>query len=59
MREFCRQVEKEVVSKSRKKIHQTWGLPISGALFEIQMETSYVIILMSYDSKLSIVFDAA
>ena len=33
MRECCRQVETEVVSKSKNKIHETWGPPISGALF--------------------------
>ena len=33
MRECCRQVEAEVVSMSRNKIHQTWGSPISGALY--------------------------
>ena len=33
MRECCRQVEAEVASKSRNKIHQTWGPPISGALY--------------------------
>ena len=33
MREFCRQVEAEVVSKSKNKIHETWGPPISGALY--------------------------
>ena len=33
MRECCRQVEAEVVSKSRNKIHQTWGPPINGALY--------------------------
>ena len=31
--ECCRQVEAEVVSKSRNKIPQTWGPPISGALY--------------------------
>ena len=33
MRECCRQVEAEVVSKSKNKIHQTWGPPISRALY--------------------------
>ena len=33
MRECCRQVEAEVVSESKNKIHQTWGPPISGALY--------------------------
>ena len=33
MRVCCRQVEAEVVSKSKNKIHQTWGPPISGALY--------------------------
>ena len=33
MCECCRQVEAEVVSKSRNKIHQTWGPPINGALY--------------------------
>ena len=33
LRECCRQVEAEVVSKSRNKIHQTQGPPISGALY--------------------------
>ena len=29
LRECCRQVEAEVVSNSRNRIHQTWGLPFS------------------------------
>ena len=33
MCECCRQVEAEVVSKSRNKIHQTWGPPFSRALY--------------------------
>ena len=33
MCESCRQVEAEVLSKSKNKIHQTWGPPISGALY--------------------------
>ena len=33
LRECCRQVEAELVSKSRNKIHQTWGPPIIGALY--------------------------
>ena len=35
MRECCRQVEAEVLSNSRNKIHQTWGLPYSGALYTL------------------------
>ena len=35
MRECCRQVQVEVVSKSRNKSHQTWGPPISGALYKV------------------------
>ena len=33
LRECCRQVEPEVVRKSKNKIHKTWGQPISGALY--------------------------
>ena len=33
MHECCRQVEAEVVSNSRNKIHQTWGPPFSQALY--------------------------
>ena len=32
LRECCRQVEAEMVSKSKNKIHQTLGSPISGTL---------------------------
>ena len=31
MRECCRQSQAEVLSKSRNKIHQTWGLPSNRA----------------------------
>ena len=33
LREFLREVEAEVVSKSRNKIHQTWIPPFSRALY--------------------------
>ena len=33
MRECCRQVEAEVVSRSKNKIHETWGPPTGGALY--------------------------
>ena len=33
MRECCRQVEAVSVSKSKNKIHETWGPPISGTLY--------------------------
>ena len=33
LRECCQQVETEVVSNSRNKIHQTWGPPYIGALY--------------------------
>ena len=33
MRECCRQVEAEVLSKSKNEIHHTWGPPISVALY--------------------------
>ena len=33
LRECCRQVEAEMVSRSRNKVHQTCGPPISGALY--------------------------
>ena len=33
LRECCRQSQAEVVSNSRKKIHQTWGPPFSRALY--------------------------
>ena len=33
LREYCRQAQAEVVSKSRNKVHQTWGPPFRGALF--------------------------
>ena len=32
LRECCRQSKAEVVSNSRNKFHQTWGLPSSRAL---------------------------
>ena len=33
LRECCRQVEAEVVSNSKNKIHQTWGPPFRRALY--------------------------
>ena len=33
LRECCKQSQAEVVSKSSSKIHQTWGLPFSRALY--------------------------
>ena len=33
MREICQQVEAEVLSKSRNKIHQACGPPYTGALY--------------------------
>ena len=33
LRECCRQVEAEVLSNSRNKIHQTWCLPYTRALY--------------------------
>ena len=35
LRECCMQVEAEVVSNSRNKIHQTWEWPYSPALYVI------------------------
>ena len=29
LRECCRQAQAEVVSNSKNKIHQTWGLPLA------------------------------
>ena len=35
LRECCRQCQAEVVSNSSNKVHQTWGLPVSLALYNI------------------------
>ena len=37
LQEFCGQVEAEVVSNSRNKIHQTWGQLFSPPLYSRQM----------------------
>ena len=41
LREWCRQSQAEEVSKSRNKIHQSWGPPFSRALY-IESEPSPV-----------------
>ena len=41
MRECCRQVEVELVSKNSNKIHETWGPPISGALYNSHQSESF------------------
>ena len=49
LQECCRQVEAEVVSNGRNKVHQTWERPCSQALyiFLLSVRGSYILFLSS------------
>ena len=40
LREYCRQIQAGLVSKSSNKIHQTWGPPFSRALY-VELDNAF------------------